>query len=339
MFGGESSMNDAASDRMSRVAPTVSIVMSVYNKAKYLSTAIDSVLGQPFPHFEFIIRDNCSTDESAAIVERYADPRIRFSRNSRNLGPVVSANLCIEQAQGDFIAFAHGDDLWEPDFLENSVRIFERFPEAKVSHSLAHNLDAEGWLTKKDVDFLQPETTLISGEEMVRRLLKSSCIIMPTAIVRRDVMRYLDVRFVYSCDWVLWADIAGEGNTFLFINRPLIQYRVTSTSETFVGMRSGEIVFEDYLKLRNFLNKHPSFEKYGRDAFRRLSRSIMRRSRDIADRKTISFFHRMALLCYPWNLVNPGFHLLFFTGLIFGSSGLHCLKSCSRAFSKLFKRK
>ncbi len=223
-------MNDAASDRMSRVAPTVSIVMSVYNKAKYLGAAIDSVLGQTFPHFEFIIRDNCSTDESTAIVERYPDPRIRFSRNSRNLGPVVSANLCIEQAHGDFVAFAHGDDLWEPDFLETSVRMFEKFPEANVSHSLAHNLDAEGRLTKKDVDSLQPETTLVPGEEMVRRLLKSSCITMPTAMIRRDVMRYLDVRFVYSCDWVLWAISPAKGMPF-FSSTPLIQYRVTSTAK------------------------------------------------------------------------------------------------------------
>lgn len=319
--------------------PTFSIVMSVYNKAPFLRAAIDSVLAQTFTDFEFIIRDNCSTDDSAAIVESYADPRIRFSRNSRNLGPVVSVNLCIEQAQGSLVAFAHGDDLWEPDFLETSFRMLERFPEAMVSHSLAHNLDAEGNLTVREVDPLQPETSLSSGEEMVRRLLKSSCINMPTAVVRRAVMRFLDVRFVYSCDWVLWADIAGDGNAFLFINRPLIRYRVTATSETFVGMRSGEIVFEDYLKLRNFLDRHPAYEKYGRDAFRRLSRSIMRRSRDIGDRKTISFFHRMALLSYPGMLLNPGFHLLFLAGFLFGPSGLRFQKSCSRSFSRLLKRK
>lgn len=326
-------------DNGGEAGPTFSIVMSVYNKSQYLRAAIDSVLAQTFTDFEFIIRDNCSTDASSAIVESYTDKRIRFSRNRRNLGPVVSPNLCLEDTRGTFVAFAHGDDVWEPDFLETNARMLAQFPEAKVAHSLAHNIDDTGRLTMRNADPLQPDTCLVSGDEMVRRLLKSSCVNMPTAVARRSAMRYLDVRFVYSCDWVLWAEIAVEGNAFLFINRPLIQYRVTSTSETFVGMRSGEIVFEDYLKIRRFLDQNPAYEEHGQDAFRRLSRSIMRRSRDIADKKTISFFHRMALLCYPLNLLNPGFHLLFFTGLIFGSPGLRNLKSCSRTFSRLFKRK
>ena len=306
--------------------------MSVYNKGKFLGVAVESVLSQSMSDFEFIIRDNCSTDDSVAIVQSFNDPRIRFCRNNRNLGPVVSMNLCIDDACGEYVVFAHGDDIWEQNFLASSLLEMEKFPQVSVVHSLMRTIDEHGAWSMPYTPTINVTPQLFSPDEVLQRLFKGCYVSMPTAVVRRNVMSYLDSRYVYTCDWDLWLRIAGGGSSFLFINRQLIRYRVTSGSETSVGSRSGEMILESYLNLRNFFLRNPLYLPYKRDALWRLSRSIMRRSRDLADKETILLYHQIALICAPINLLNPVFHLFFFTGRLLGVKGLRGLMSISRFF-------
>lgn len=316
-------------------APQVSILMSVYNKGRYLRDALESILNQSMTDFEFIIRDNCSSDNSVSIVESIDDPRIRFSRNSRNLGPVVSVNLCIEEARGRYCVFAHGDDIWEKDFLAVSISELERHHQVQVVHSRTVTIDDHGAPVTPGLRIADGGgSRLSSPDEALRRLFKGCYVAIPTVVVRREALTYLDPRYIYTCDWDLWLRIAGAGGNFLFIDRPLIRYRVTSGSETSVGVRSGEMILESYLTLRNFFLKNPGYLRYKRDALWRLSRSIMRRSRDLGDRDTVLLFHQIALLCAPINMINPVFHLFFLTGRLFGPPGMHFLKNVSRRFSR-----
>lgn len=116
-------------------APLVSIVMPVYNVEPYLPTGIDSVLSQTMKDFELIIVEDCSTDGSLAVCERYAvHPRVRLIRNERNYGLGLSRNLGMKAARGKYIYFFDSDDAIVPGALELLVQAIEE-TGADIVHS------------------------------------------------------------------------------------------------------------------------------------------------------------------------------------------------------------
>src|SRR5690606_6873079 len=89
--------------------------MPVYNGANYLRCALDSILAQTFQDWELIICDNASTDETQTICEEYAarDPRIKYHRSSRNIGPSANYNRTFELSRGEYFKWAAHDDRSE----------------------------------------------------------------------------------------------------------------------------------------------------------------------------------------------------------------------------------
>lgn len=106
--------------------------MPVYNSAAFLREAIDSMLRQTFKDFELLVMDNASTDESGALVRAYADPRIRYVQNERNLGLPASLNRGLRLARGEFIARMDADDRSRPDRLALQVRYLDEHPEVGI---------------------------------------------------------------------------------------------------------------------------------------------------------------------------------------------------------------
>jgi teichuronic acid biosynthesis glycosyltransferase TuaG len=108
--------------------PAITVITPVYNGAKYLGEAIDSVLGQSFTDFEYIIVDDCSSDSTPEILKRYAllDSRISVVKNNANLGPLVSRNNAIDRSKGDYIAFIDADDVWVPCKLKNQMSFMKK---------------------------------------------------------------------------------------------------------------------------------------------------------------------------------------------------------------------
>ncbi len=103
--------------------PLVSIITPSWNVAPLIGETIASVQAQTFTDWELLIADDCSTDQTAAVVESHAasDPRIKLIRQPRNGGPALARQAAIEQAQGRFIAFLDSDDLWLPAKLERQI--------------------------------------------------------------------------------------------------------------------------------------------------------------------------------------------------------------------------
>lgn len=92
--------------------PIVSIIMPVYNGAKYLANAIESALAQTYPAIQLILVNDCATDNSADIVQGYLpDARIIFLTNPTNSGVATSRNAALKHATGAYIAFHDQDDL------------------------------------------------------------------------------------------------------------------------------------------------------------------------------------------------------------------------------------
>lgn len=105
----------------------VSIIMPSYNTADYIVKTIESVQSQTHTDWELIIVDDCSTDNTDAVVKGYLnDSRIRYIKNEKNSGAAVSRNRALREAKGRWIAFLDSDDLWHPEKLEKQIAFMEQ---------------------------------------------------------------------------------------------------------------------------------------------------------------------------------------------------------------------
>ena len=107
----------------------VSVIIPVYNRADILSRAISSVVKQTYENFELIIVDDCSTDNTEAVVRAFKDNRIIYIRHPQNKGAAAARNTGMSKAQGELLAFLDSDDEFLPEKLEKQVEVFKELPE------------------------------------------------------------------------------------------------------------------------------------------------------------------------------------------------------------------
>src|SRR6187551_3097335 len=108
--------------------PKVSVLIPTYNSAPFLDDAIRSVLDQTFTDFELIIVDNCSTDNSKAVISQYlSDDRIKFYVNEKNIGSNGNFNKCFSLANGEYVKCLCSDDKLHPELLHRFVAIMEQY--------------------------------------------------------------------------------------------------------------------------------------------------------------------------------------------------------------------
>ncbi len=112
------------------MSPAVSIVIASYNRAKYLSATLDSVLGQTFQDFEVIVVDDGSTDDTRLLVETYGS-RVRYYFQA-NRGPSAARNLGVQNARGRWIAIQDSDDLSLPNHLESLFGYTSAHPDCAL---------------------------------------------------------------------------------------------------------------------------------------------------------------------------------------------------------------
>ena len=127
-------------------APPIAIGFPVYNGAKYLGPAIDSILAQTFTEFRLIIGDNHSSDDTEEICREYArrDSRIAFYRRSENLGVARNFNLVCQPSGSPFFKWAAHDDVLEPTYLERCLDLVQTDSSLACAHSLTFEIDATG---------------------------------------------------------------------------------------------------------------------------------------------------------------------------------------------------
>lgn len=108
---------------------SISVVIPLYNKEKYIVRALDSVMNQTCQKFEILVVDDGSTDQGANIVRSYKDKRIRlFTQN--NSGVSAARNRGIHEARFEYIAFLDADDEWERTYLDTIVGLIQKYPQA-----------------------------------------------------------------------------------------------------------------------------------------------------------------------------------------------------------------
>jgi glycosyltransferase involved in cell wall biosynthesis len=117
---------------MQNEKPLVSVLMTTYNREKYLAQAVESVIASTYENFELIIVDDQSKDRSLAIAREYSekDPRVKVVLNEKNLGDYPNRNKAAGLGKGKYLKYVDADDLIYPTGLQTLVSGMERFPEA-----------------------------------------------------------------------------------------------------------------------------------------------------------------------------------------------------------------
>ena len=200
----------------------LSIIMPVWNGEKYLKEAIESILGQTFVDFEFLIIDDGSTDATESIVKSYPDSRIRFITQMHS-GIVVALNRGLEEAQYDWIARMDSDDYSFPDRLEKQVNAINRAPSAVLCHTGVvldnpHGDDRFGGKAR------QPR----SRSFMALKLCYVCPIFHSTVVFNKGAAKtaggYLASER-HAEDYALWGRLLAYGR-FLYLTERLVRYRV-----------------------------------------------------------------------------------------------------------------
>ena len=131
---------------MQGTTPRVSIGMPVRNGQRFVRAALDSLLAQTFADFEIIICDNASTDNTEAIVREYCqrDPRVRYHRNARDIGPAANHNLGFELARGEYFRWHAHDDMIAPRYLQACVAALDADPSIVLAYPKTLIVDEHG---------------------------------------------------------------------------------------------------------------------------------------------------------------------------------------------------
>ena len=120
----------------------ISVVIPLYNKARHIRRALDSVLAQTYQDFELIVVDDGSTDGGADVVAAYDDRRIRLTRQE-NQGECAARNRGIAEARADLVAFLDADDEWLPEHLATVTRLAEEYPQCGAHATAYERVDAQ----------------------------------------------------------------------------------------------------------------------------------------------------------------------------------------------------
>lgn len=244
---------------MSSRHPRVSVCMPTYNYARYLPQAIESVLAQEFDDFELLVIDDCSTDDTSAMVQRYAasDERIVFSVNEKNLGMVQNWNHCLARARGEYVKFLFGDDVLAlPDALGRMAACLDDNREVSLVGSPRNLIDDDSRYIDT-VSYLPPGTVLPGTEVISRCLLdqrNQNQIGEPSVVMfrKKHALRGFNPRYRQLVDLEMWFHLLEQGN-YAHLDASLSSFRIHTEQQTAKNVLSLayindlSLLFDEYL--------------------------------------------------------------------------------------------
>lgn len=267
----------------------VSIIVTSYNYANYITETLDSLLSQTWKNWEALVIDDGSSDESKDIIIKYTekDDRIKYLEHEghSNKGLAESVKLGVERASGDYIAFCESDDRLHPSAIELQVQKLEKYPDAALSFSSVKLIGDKEYFPQYE-KYIEHVKNIIStkgepihGVEVLKEtnpIFTFSCVVVRSCVIKKC---NFDSPYQPYLDWWLWRQI-GHNNKIIFNDIPLTFWRVhgksfmrsvdevekmscflKEESDNFIYLKEGE-----YLKVK-FRNSN-LFNKF---IFRRIS--------------------------------------------------------------------
>jgi glycosyltransferase involved in cell wall biosynthesis len=231
-------------------SPKISVCIPVRNGGEFLPLAVDSVLAQSFADVELIIVDNCSTDGTAAWVERKLPtaPAIRFFKNTADIGMVGNFNACLSHAEGDYIKFLCADDLLLPHCLHTMAKALDADPAVMLVAGGRRLIDEAG--RKIATQKYAAEPRRVSGAEVINRcLFGKNYIGEPSAVMfrRTAAARGFQASLSHLMDLEMWFHLLEQG-AMVNLTEELCAIRRHSGQMSEKNIRSGALI-DDNLRL------------------------------------------------------------------------------------------
>ncbi len=257
----------------------VSAVVASYNHAEYLDQRMVSLVNQTYQALEIIVIDDCSSDNSVEVLQKYkSHPKVKIILREKNGGWVSVSNQGVEESIGEFVIFANCDDACHPRMIDRLVGGMRDNPTAGISFCRSLMIDEDGdflgddfSIREKDFRLRCNSDTLLSHKEMVGFLLHS-CVIpnLSAALFRRrcyDSAGGLNSDYRVCSDWDLFFRVVADYDV-AYISEPLNEFRQHETTirsstkerilcEEIIGLlkTGGVLVYETFLKRQNTTNK------------------------------------------------------------------------------------
>ena len=206
----------------------VSVIIPTYNRARFLTQALDSVLQQTYQNFEIIVVDDGSTDNTSDVVSKYLSETVKYVFK-KNSGPSAARNTGIRMARGGYIAFLDSDGLWDPCKLEVQIAAFSDDPAVGIIFSNARYIDEDGLVCRESM----AEKGYVFGGDFIREVAEYR---FPhasdTVLLRRSVLHsneYFDESLRLAEDIDLWIRIALKTKVG-YLDQPLASVRIHTVS-------------------------------------------------------------------------------------------------------------
>jgi glycosyltransferase involved in cell wall biosynthesis len=206
-------------------APLVSVIIPAYKVAAFIRETLDSVLSQTFSNYEIIVINDGSPDtpELQNQIEPYTHLITYLQQPNQGAGAARNAGLRV--AQGTFVAFLDGDDLWLPEFLGEQLALINEGDEFDLVYADARNLHGTSLRGMTNM-----EVNPSSGPVTTESLISGKCnVITSSVIARRNVILeagLFDENFPNSQDFDLWLRLAKQGARMSYQNKVLVHRRI-----------------------------------------------------------------------------------------------------------------
>lgn len=253
-------MTNGASTRAGgRPAPTVSIGLPVYNGARFLAQALDSLLAQSYSDFELIVSDNASTDETAAICAEYADrdARLRYIRQSENIGAPRNWSFVVTVARGRYFKWASCNDRCAPDMLARCVEVLSSQPQAVLCYGRTCLVEEDSGREE-----VYNEDVAIEDERPSDRFIHLLSALRlnnaQSGLIRLDALRQTGLDRPYPAgDMPLMTELALRGK-FVLLPEVVLYRRmgVRTFSRNLTGMAHADFYGSRSSEFANLMRRH-----------------------------------------------------------------------------------
>ena len=240
------------------IEPLVSILIPVYNREDIIEQTVNCAINQTYKNLEIIISDNCSTDETWVVLQKFAakDSRIKIFQNTVNVGPVLNWKRCINEASGEYAKILFSDDLISNNFIEETLSDFDQHTSFVIS--------AIKIFDEENIKDFFPLTNkkIYSSNEFIRDLViynknnfpvSPGCAIFRTEDLKNNLI--IDIENPFSIDF----KILGAGNDLLLLllsSKSNKYIKINTNSHSFFRHHEGSFT------VANKLTEYYDFAKY-----------------------------------------------------------------------------
>lgn len=213
-----------------KMKPLVSVVMPAYNAEQYIEAAIESVLTQTYDNFELVIVEDCSTDNTRKVIQKYKDDRIQIYYNERNRGIANTTNRAIDASKGKYIALLDDDDIAVVDRLKLQTSFLEENLDIDVLGGRTVNIDENG-------DTIGTWPPPRRNPKYIRAMLLFNNVDFAngTMMIRKSFLDHYDLHYKDNClgmqDYRFNIESSKVGK-FSALDNVLLYHRVYEHSET-----------------------------------------------------------------------------------------------------------